>query len=73
MMDDIQAGFAPGGALQQRLDGSTPFRQPGAECSIRLRSWAIHDGLLGEPFTGATMYKMIGESAGLNTCTGCTW
>lgn len=73
LMERIQAGFAPGGELSSRLDGSTPFRQPEAANSIRLRSWAIHDGLLGEPFTNVTMYKRIGKSAGISTTQGCNW
>ncbi len=72
-MERIQAGFAPGGDLAARLDASTPFRQPEAANSIRLRSWAIHDGLLGEPFTNVTMYKRIGKSAGVSTTQGCEW
>jgi len=27
-----------------------PFRMAGSERSIRLRSWRLHDGILGEPF-----------------------
>ena len=73
LMERIQAGFAPGGDLLALLDGSTPFRQPAAATSIRLRSWAIHDNLLGEPFTNVTMYKQIGKPAGVNTCPGCKW
>lgn len=73
LMERIQAGFAPGGELASRLDASTPFRQPEAANSIRLRSWAIHDGLLGEPFTNVTMYKRIGKSAGVSTTQGCDW
>lgn len=72
-MEQIQAGFSPGGDLLQRLDGSNAFRQPAAANSIRLRSWAIHDGLLGEPFTNVTMYKRLGKSAGVSTCIGCDW
>lgn len=72
-MERIQTGFAAGGDLLPRLDGSSPFRQPEARSSIRLRSWAIHDGILTEPFTDVTMYKRIGKSAGLATCQGCTW
>jgi hypothetical protein len=72
-METIQEGFEPGGHLLQKLDGSTPFRQPEAANSIRLRSWAIHDGILGEPFTDVTMYKHVGKQAGINTCTGCSW
>jgi hypothetical protein len=72
-MERIAAGFAPGGELQSRLDGSTPFRQPEAINSLRLRSWAIHDGILGEPFNNVTMYKRVGKSAGINTCPECPW
>jgi len=73
LMERIQEGFTPGGDLIRRLDGSTPFRSPEAAQSIRLRSWAIHDNLLGEPFTEVTMYKHIGKAAGLDTCSGCAW
>ena len=72
-MENIQAGFQPGGELRQRLDGSNPFRSPTAANSIRLRSWAIHDGILGEPFTNITMYKRIGKSANINTAPSCAW
>ena len=72
-MEEINAGFIPGSDLFQRLDSSTPFRTPAAAQSIRLRSWAIHDGLLGHPFTEVTMYKRIGQHAGIVTCSGCTW
>lgn len=73
LMERIQGGFDPGGELRSRLDGSTPFRPPQAAGSIRLRSWAIHDGLLGEAFTNVTMYKEVGKNAGVNTCSGCSW
>jgi hypothetical protein len=73
LMDSIQAGFQAGGDLNQALDGSSPFRQPKAAHSIRLRSWAIHDGILGEPFTNVTMYKRVGKSAEINTAPGCEW
>ena len=72
-MDSIQAGFQSGGELRQRLDGSNPFRSPLAADSLRLRSWAIHDGILGEPFTNITMYKQVGILAGVNTTAGCKW
>lgn len=73
LMERIQAGFAENGDLRKRLDGSTPFRQPETIQSIRLRSWAIHDGLLGEPYNHVTMYKRIGKIAGVNTCPDCRW
>jgi hypothetical protein len=72
LMQRIEAGFSPDGDLTAGLHDS-PFRQPSAVGSIRLRSWAIHDNLLGEPYTGVTMYKRIGKSAGINTCPSCEW
>ena len=73
LMNRIQSGFGEGGDLLATLDHSTPFRRPEAADSIRLRSWAIHDGILGEPFTDVTMYKWIGKSAGVDTCPGLSW
>jgi hypothetical protein len=73
LMERIQVGFSKGGELLPLLDGSTPFRQPRAAKGIRLRSWAIHDGLLGQPFTNVTMYKRVGKSAGISTCPNCSW
>lgn len=73
LMEQINAGFAPGGELAARLDGSTPFRKPQAAESIRLRSWALHDGLLGEPFANVTMYKIVGSHAGVSTVSEINW
>jgi hypothetical protein len=73
LMESIHAGFQADGELCQQLDDSTPFRAPRSADSIRLRSWAIHDGILGKPFTNVTMYKRIGKSANLSTTPGCTW
>jgi hypothetical protein len=72
-MEAIHAGFQEGGELRDRLNGSNPFRSPQAANSIRLRSWAIHDGILGEPFTDVTMYKRVGKSANISTTPGCEW
>lgn len=72
-MESIHLRFNEGGELSQRLDASTPFRSPNAGNSIRLRSWAIHDGIMGEPFTNVTMYKHIGKLGGINTTQGCEW
>ena len=72
-MERIQNGFQEGGELRQRLDGSTPFRSSKVANSIRLRSWAIHDGILGEPFTNVTMYKRLGKSANISTTPGTIW
>jgi hypothetical protein len=73
LMQRIQDGFAAGGDLIKKLDGSTPFRKPEAANSIRLRSWAIYDGLIGEPFTNVTMYKRVDCISGLDSAPGCTW
>jgi hypothetical protein len=72
-MNEIQAGFEAGGGLRQKLDESNPFRSSKATYSIRLRSWAIHDGILGEPFTNVTMFKRVGKSANISTTPGCEW
>lgn len=72
-MEAIHSGFAEGGELRQKLIDTNPFRSSNAANSIRLRSWAIHDGLLGEPFTNVTMYKRVGKSADINTTAGCEW
>ncbi|MFH2039113.1 MAG: hypothetical protein ABIJ65_06725 [Chloroflexota bacterium] len=73
LMERIETGFSEEGDLKQLLDNSTPFRNRSAENSVRLRSWAIHDGILGEPFTNVTMFKYVGKSAGINTCPSCGW
>jgi acetoin utilization protein AcuC len=73
LMNEIQAGFESGGGLHQKLDDSNPFRTFRAAKSIRLRSWAIHDGILGEPFTNVTMYKRVGIQANINTTSNCEW
>jgi hypothetical protein len=72
-MDNIHHGFQEGGDLWQQLNEKNPFRSLQATNSIRLRSWAIHDGILGEPFTNVTMYKRVGKSAGINSAPGCKW
>ena len=61
MMVEIDQGFQPGGKLFKRLDGSTPFRQPGMEKTIRSRSWAIHDGIMDKPWICPMMIKMMGR------------
>jgi hypothetical protein len=67
LMTVIDDGFAEGGTLFRRLDGSSPFRKPGMERTARGRSWAIHDGILDEPWDDVRIYKMIGENAGVDT------
>jgi hypothetical protein len=72
-MEWIHKEFGPGGLLLGRLDGSTPFRRPGAERSVRGRSWAIHDGVMGEPYGGVKMYKRVGIHAGVVTFPDAAW
>lgn len=72
LMEGIQQGFVKGGEFVSKLDGST-FRRKEAESSIRLRSWAIHDGILGEPYTNVTMYKRVGKQAGVSTTGNVGW
>jgi acetoin utilization protein AcuC len=72
-MEAIHAGFQEGGEFRQQLDDANPFRSHAGANSIRLRSWAIHDGILGEPFTDVTMYKRIGKSADISTTPGAAW
>ncbi|HEX2770033.1 MAG TPA: hypothetical protein VHN12_12205 [Geobacteraceae bacterium] len=67
LMQQINEGFKRGGILYQRLDGSTPFRIPGMDLTAHGRSWAIHDGILDEPWNGVSIYKMVGGYAGVDT------
>jgi acetoin utilization protein AcuC len=70
LMDEIHQEFQPGGRLHAALDGSTPFRQPEAWCTVRGRAWAIQDGILealDTRWNGLRMVKQIGRSAGVET------
>ncbi len=69
-MEEIDAEFRPGGRLFERLDGSSVFRRKGAERSVRGRSWAIQDGILGEPWVSPRLFKPIGKRVGVNTFHG---
>ncbi len=68
-MTRIHQTFQPGGKLFKLLNGSTPFRQPGFEKTVRGRSWAIHDGVIGEiddevldeGWYSPKMYLLIGQ------------
>lgn len=66
-MESINNRFSPGGDLRAKLDGSSPFRLPQFANCVLGRSWAIHDGILGEPYNHVRMYKHIGKSAGVQT------
>ncbi len=70
VMDQIHAAFGEGGALRAALDGSSPFRRPGAEFTARGRSWALHDGVAGSAWNGVKMYKAAGRHAGVDTFPG---
>ncbi|OQY18709.1 MAG: hypothetical protein B6I36_06345 [Desulfobacteraceae bacterium 4572_35.1] len=65
----IDREFQPGGVLYKRLDGSSPFRQLGMEKTVRGRSWAIHDGILDQPWDNIKIYKNIGKHAKIDTLT----
>ena len=72
-MKTIHNDFQPGGTLQAKLNGFSGFRHSEAWRTVRGRSWAIHDGILGHPFTGFQMYKQIGKNAGIDTFPDATW
>ncbi|MGD2252991.1 MAG: hypothetical protein PVF70_08780 [Anaerolineales bacterium] len=73
LMQRIHQGFRPGGDLYQLLDGTSPFRQPWMCNSIRGRSWAIHDGILGTPFSHVTIYKRVGIAGDESTYPDAVW
>lgn len=63
----INDAFQPGGELNERLNGSTPFRPVHAWNTVSGRSWAIHDGILQETFSEVQMFKQIDKNAGIVT------
>jgi len=60
-MVEIDREFMPKGRLFRKLDGSTPFRSPGLEKTVRGRSWAIHDGVMDQPWICPAMVKIVGK------------
>ena len=70
MMLAIDREFRPGGSLFRKLDGSSPFRQPGMAMTVHGRSWAIHDGILDKPWDDIRIYRMVGRPATINTFPG---
>jgi hypothetical protein len=72
-MERINHGFQENEEYFLKLDESTPFRSPQMAFSIRGRSWAIHDGVLGEPFDHVTMYKSVNRDAGISTFPSGKW
>jgi acetoin utilization protein AcuC len=71
-MELIHTGFSSDKYLSSLLENK-PFRKSEAKNSLFFRSWAIHDGILGEPYTYVTMYKMIGKKFNINTAPGLSW
>lgn len=69
----INKEFQPGGELHRKLTPERVFRQLESWRTIRGRSWAIHDGILGHPFTGFQMYKRIGVNSRVNTFPDAQW
>ena len=67
LMHWINAEFQPGGVLYNRLDNSTPFRRPEMAATVRGRSWAIHDGVLDQPWDNIKIYKTVGVDAKVST------
>ncbi|OGO19031.1 MAG: hypothetical protein A2Z14_14265 [Chloroflexi bacterium RBG_16_48_8] len=73
LMERINLGFLEGHEYQELLNYSSPFRFPEMANSIRGRSWAIHDGILGHAFDHVTMYKSINRHGGLDTFSNNQW
>lgn len=70
LMEEIDREFQEGGKLFNRLDDSNPFRKKGSEKTVRGRSWAIQDGILGEPWVSPKLYKPVGKKVGMKTFHG---
>ncbi|MFZ7113196.1 MAG: hypothetical protein ACOWYE_16050 [Desulfatiglandales bacterium] len=66
-MKRIHEQFQPGGALYEKMDAGTPFRNREQAQTVRGRSWAIHDGILQEidddllrdGWESPAMYRMV--------------
>ncbi len=72
-MQRIHTEFQPGGELHAKLSNDRVFRPLDAWKTIRGRAWAIHDGILGHPYTGFQMYKRVGVHAGIQTFPNAVW
>lgn len=73
LMESIHERFQAGGDLFKKLDGSSPFRQPQFADAIRGRSWALHDGVMENPYTDVTMYKLIENKSDITTFPNAEW
>jgi hypothetical protein len=73
VMEELHGAFAESGFLRSRLDGSSAFRPSEAHRTVRGRSWALHDGVLGRAWGGVKMYKAAGRAAGMATFPGAVY
>jgi hypothetical protein len=71
-MKAIHQRFVDDESIHNLFD-TTPFRKPESMTSIFYRSWAIHDGILGENFGDVTMYRTIGKLNTITTAPGIKW
>lgn len=71
-MEAIHQRFQEDESLIAQL-GTTPFRRLESKDSIFYRTWAIHDGILGEKFDQVTMYKQVGQKSIITTAPGIHW
>ncbi|MCC6891301.1 MAG: hypothetical protein IT321_00665 [Anaerolineae bacterium] len=69
----INQEFQPGGELFSKLSKASVFRSEDCWKTVRGRSWAIHDGILGYPFSGFQMYKHINAVSAVNTFPDAIW
>ena len=73
LMEEINDAFRTGGELYARLDESTPFRRMVLAGTIRGRSWAIHDGIMGDRWNRVRMVKRLGVDACVRTAPDIIW
>ena len=73
LMKEINEGFQPGGSLDAHVDGSSVFRQKGNQLTVFGRSWAIHDGILGDGWVSPKMVKWFGLDASECTFPDYRW
>jgi acetoin utilization protein AcuC len=73
LMEEIHDSFQPGGEFYAKLDESTPFRRAVLSNTIRGRSWAIHDGIMGDRWDRVRMVKRLGVHASVCTAPGVIW
>jgi hypothetical protein len=73
LMEEVHAGFLPDGELRAKLDESSPFRGEVLADTIRGRSWAIHDGIMGERWDRVRMVKRLGVDACVRTAPDIPW